>query len=102
VLSNDNQATLQLTSPSTGNYTMRLTVTDSQGAIDSSELVICNTSTSTSTSGTPCVRSLPAVIASPPSASGDDGGGGAMRWQWLFALIGIAYARLQNRPWRTI
>ena len=81
---NPNVATTTVLSPTSGSYTLRLTVTDSAGATDSVELgVIAATSGGTTTS-----------TAAPP-ASGS-GGGGALGLE----LLALAALGSQRRRWQ--
>jgi serine protease len=82
--SNPNVATTTVLSPTSGSYTLRLTVTDSAGTSDSAELsVTAATSGGTTTS-----------TAAPP-ASGS-GGGGALSLE----LLALAALVTQRRRWQ--
>jgi serine protease len=115
VLANNTQATQQVSSPLSGSYTLRVTVTDNQGATDSGDVVIdSSTSNNTTTAianSSACpdaINIVPEPTPTPPPpptttpppvdfASKSGGGGGAVTWHWLMLLMGVA---MQNKSQR--
>jgi len=105
VLTNGNQAILQLNAPLAGSYTLRVVVTDNQGSIDSSDIVIYSSFIDNSTAAIPpapaCPTSInvvepsnPQILSVPPPAVPESGGGGgSLSWYWLAALLGMTLQR---------
>jgi serine protease len=113
VISNDTQAIASVNAPATGSFTLRLTVTDDQGASDSADIVVTPTS-ATTTSITPLsAPACPVAVVPPasqpipdpttptasppvPSRSGGGGGGGSLALWFVIALTLVAIARMRT------
>jgi serine protease len=114
VLTTDNEATLQVAAPLSGTDTLRITITDNQGAVDSGDIVIDSTASTNSTSAPSTSPACPATITiaqepppvvvptlNPTGSSDDGGGGGALTRYWLFVLLVLAGLRARRpRQWR--
>jgi serine protease len=108
VLTIDNQPVLQVNAPLAGEYTLRITITDDQGAIDSGEIVINSTASTNQTSAVSSEAACPATITiaqepapvvvpprNVPSSNEGHGGGGATTWHWLL-LLALAQLRVRR------
>jgi serine protease len=106
VLINANQATAQVVAPATGSFTLRLTVTDDLGAIDSGDAVITGSSASASTTAPLAGPACPATVSVPqepaPSSQpslmpqqGSSGGGGNLGTEELLVLMALRLSRLR-------
>ena len=107
------QATLQVNAPLSGQYTLRVTVTDNQGAVDSADIVVTSASSTTSATAPLPVSACPLALdlssITPPPATpetpmtptvandsgrGGGGGGGAVNAWLLLVLAILSSARL--------
>jgi serine protease len=86
VISNANQATASVLSPSTGSYTLQLVVTDNTGATDSAQVSV---TAATSGGGTDSTNP-------PPTANGNSGGG-AVSTLTLCALALLTFIAVRRR-----
>jgi serine protease len=88
-ITNANASNTTLQFPGTGDFTLRLTVTDEQGTQDTRDLAMTAAAApSTPTTPTPTTPT-PGI-----SSSGGGGGGGAIGWELLlFALLGAVHRR---------
>jgi len=102
-LGSTDQSSLQVTAPLSGSYMLRVTVTDDQGTLDTADITIASTSSSTEASppltGSACPQSL-SIASSPtsppvtPSATNTSrGGGGSMQKALSLFLILSVLAR---------
>ncbi len=111
-IQNANSARATIAAPASPNtYTLTLTVTDSQGRLDSAAVVLTSTSVQTSapaSAGHNACRAAVAYSAPPPSSTassaggGGHGGGGALDLPSLLALgaSGLSAARRRERASR--
>jgi serine protease len=106
VISNADQPVASVSAPSSGSFTLRLTITDNEGAIDFADITI--TATSASTTSTPVAATLACPVAvippssqaipgpapqsaSPPPPPRESGGSGAFKL-WLLAMLSLLLA----------
>lgn len=109
-LSDTDRPTTTVSAPVSGSFTIRLTVTDAQGAIDTADVTVNPSSSSTAATAlldggacpTPIV--VPQDAADPelnPGISNGGGGGGQLAWELLGLLsIGLARAGRSNKQFR--
>jgi serine protease len=96
-IANASAATTTMQFPGTGDFTLRLTVTDEQGTQDSRDLPM-TAAAAPSTPTTPTPPTTPTTPTMPNtgiSNTGGGGGGGAIGWEWL--LIGVLGAAQRRR-----
>ncbi len=103
-LSATNQPSISVAAPASGEFTLRLTVTDSSGVLDSADVTIDAMNVRTTASplapgaACPVALTIPRVQppttapAPPPSSGGGGGGGGQLGWE-LLALASLLRAR---------
>jgi len=101
VISNDSQANANVTAPSSGSFTLRLTVTDDQGAADFTDITISPINATITTGAISSAPACPVAVVpplsqpipgpTPPTVSAPDkpkaGGGGSMSLWWLAMLL---------------
>jgi serine protease len=100
VISSDTEALASVHAPTAGSFTLRLTVTDDQGAIDSADISITPTSATTTSTAVLSTPACPVAVIPPtsqpipgattptesPPPKSDGGGGGSLPLQ-LFAVL---------------
>lgn len=108
VLNPSNQSALSIAAPSTGSFTLRVTITDNTGAVDFGEVVV-NSSTAIATTEsliaspvcpTPVRLDLVQPPVTPPAAVAENsgsGGGGSFEWKFLALLASILLLRTRTR-----
>lgn len=104
-LSTTNESVTTVQAPSSGQFTLRVMVTDNTGAQDSADVTITPTSATTTASPLAAGPSCPTPISvaqSPPAStpnpapSGGGGGGGQLGWE-LLTLVYLVFARRRFR-----
>lgn len=109
--SNPNQAITEIAAPISGSYTLRLTITDDRGSVDSGDLFIASTAATTLTtpplpgSACPIVVSVsqgpptPTQPTTAPAPSKSGGGGGSIGYGLVLVLLLVAgYREPGTRP----
>jgi serine protease len=94
-ITNPDQAVAMVQAPASGDFVLRLTVTDSQGAQDMADVAVTTISASTTAtaplSGPACPQAITIAQTGPPpsSGSGHHGGGGIMFLDLLVLGLGL-------------
>lgn len=91
-ISNSDQAVATVQTPASGNFVLRLTITDNQGAQDFADVTVTSASTSTTAdaplagAACPAAITIPQTPATPSSPPRGGGGGGGFSWLDLLVL----------------
>ena len=91
-ISNPDQAVATVQTPASGNFVLRLTITDNQGAQDFADVTVTSASTSTTAdaplagAACPAAITIPQTPATPSSPPRGGGGGGGFSWLDLLVL----------------
>ena len=98
VISGMDQATATVQAPASGSFTLRLTVTDDQGAQDFADVVVTPTSATSTATAAPTGSACPVAILppAPPTSASNKGGGGGLFGAWtLLAIAALRRRRTQ-------
>jgi serine protease len=98
-IANADASATTLQTSGTTQFTLRLTVTDDQGAQDTKEIALATPIAAPTPTPTPTPTPIPDPPAAPtPAFSGSGGGGGQLGWELLgLALLACAAVRARSR-----
>jgi serine protease len=99
VIANTSSATTTLQIPGESQFTLRLTVTDDQGAQDTQEAALATSAQNPNPNPNPTPPPAPAPTPSPGITNTGSGGGGQLGWE-LFALALLGVSRWRSRSTR--
>ncbi len=98
VISGMDQATATVQAPASGSFTLRLTVTDDQGAQDFADVVVTSSSATSTAAAASAANACPVAIAPPsPPISSSKGGGGGLLGGWTLLVLAILRLRRTAR-----